>query len=63
MAVDGAAAPYARRVAAVGVLLIIGSLGLGILGLVKRGYELLVVIAMGGLLLLGFVLLVKGLIG
>ena len=39
------------------------SLGMGILGLVKRGYELLVVISMGVLLTLGFALMVKGLLG
>lgn len=48
---------------AVGVVLILGSFALGILGLVKRGYELLVVMAMGVLLLLGALAIVKGVIG
>ncbi len=45
-----------------GVLLLVSSMGMGILGLVKRGYELLVVIAMSVLLLLGFALILKGVI-
>ena len=47
---------------ALGTLLLLASMGLGILGLVKRGYELLVVIAMFVLLLAGFALIVSGLI-
>ena len=39
------------------------SLAMGVVGLVKRGYELLVVIAMFFLLALGFGLMVKGLLG
>ena len=39
------------------------SMAMGVLGLVKRGYELLVVMSMGALLMLGFVLMVKGLLG
>lgn len=38
-------------------------MAMGVLGLVKRGYELLVVIAMLVLLALGFALMVKGLLG
>jgi hypothetical protein len=38
-------------------------MAMGVLGLVKRGYELLVVISMGALLTLGFGLMVKGLLG
>jgi hypothetical protein len=45
-----------------GVLLVFASMAMGVLGLVKRGYELLVVIAMGALLMLGFGLMVGGLI-
>lgn len=45
-----------------GVLLLLGSMGMGILGLVKRGYELLVVIAMGVLFVLGFACILKGVI-
>ena len=46
-----------------GVLFVVASMAMGLLGLVKRGYELLVVIAMGTLLLVGFALIVKGLLG
>jgi hypothetical protein len=49
-------------VLALGVMLLIGSMGMGILGLVKRGYELLVVIAMAVLLVAGFGLIVGGLL-
>lgn len=45
-----------------GALLLLGAMGMGILGLVKRGYELLIVIAMGVLLLLGFACILKGVI-
>jgi hypothetical protein len=47
----------------VGVLFVFAAMAMGILGLVKRGYELLVVIAMVFLLLVGFALMVKGLLG
>jgi len=46
-----------------GFFFVFASLAMGALGLVKRGYELLVVMAMGFLLVLGFVLIVKGLLG
>ena len=46
-----------------GLLLIVASLAMGVLGLVRRGYELLVVIAMGTLLVGGLVAIVKGLLG
>jgi hypothetical protein len=49
-------------VLAIGVLLLLASMGMGVLGLVKRGYELLVVIAMGVLLLFGFGFIITGLI-
>jgi hypothetical protein len=50
-------------VATFGVLLIFASMGMGILGLIKRGYELLVVMSMALLLFLGFSFVVKGIIG
>ncbi len=46
-----------------GVVLVAASMGTGFLGLVKRGYELLVVIVMGLLLMLGFGFMVKGIVG
>ena len=46
-----------------GAFLLVGSLAMGILGLVKRGYELLVVIAMGFMLIAGFACIALGLLG
>jgi hypothetical protein len=54
---------YPGAVVSAGVVLVFASMGMGILGLVKRGYELLVVLSMCFLLLLGFVLMAKGLLG
>jgi hypothetical protein len=46
-----------------GALLLVSALGLGLLGMVKRGYELLIVMTMGLLVLLGVALMAKGLLG
>jgi hypothetical protein len=46
-----------------GAILLLSAVALGILGLVKRGYELLVVMAMMVLFFIGIVLLVKGILG
>ena len=63
MRVADAELSYPGAVLSAGVLCVVASMAMGVLGLVKRGYELLVVMSMGFLLLLGFVLMVKGLLG
>ena len=63
MRVADARVSYAGSVLSAGVFCVFASMAMGVVGLVKRGYELLVVIAMGFLLLLGFALMVKGLLG
>ena len=63
MRVADAELSYAGAVVSAGVLCVCASMAMGVLGLVKRGYELLVVMSMGALLMLGFVLMMKGLLG
>lgn len=53
---------YRARVVFVGAILLIGAMGLGVLGLVKRGYELIVAMTMLTMLFLGFVALAYGLL-
>jgi hypothetical protein len=50
-------------VLAIGAVLLVAAMALGVFGLVRRGYELIVTMTMLVLLLLGFVALAKGLIG
>ena len=46
-----------------GALLLLCAAGLGVVGLVRRGYECLTVLAMAALFILGFAALAKGLLG
>ena len=48
---------------AIGAVLLVAAMAVGVLGLVRRGYELIVTMTMLLLLLLGFAALAKGLIG
>jgi hypothetical protein len=45
-----------------GVVLLVAAMALGVLGLVRRGYECLTVLAMAALGILGVAALVKGLL-